>query len=76
MEGNLCHCSDLRSQAVSLIPGPGSHLLFTEHTAPLVMGTGGQRKMRRGVKTGSETRQMGSVSPARGLRSSKPDQCV
>lgn len=33
-----------------MIPGPGSHLLFIEHPAQLVMDTMGQRKVRTGVK--------------------------
>lgn len=33
-----------------MIPGPGSHLLFIEHPAQLVMDTTGQRKVRTGVK--------------------------
>jgi hypothetical protein len=33
-----------------MTPGPGSHLLFIEHPAQLVMDTMGQRKVRTGVK--------------------------
>lgn len=42
-----------------MIPGSGSHLLFIEHPAQLVIYTMGQRKVRTGVKRLAEDKADG-----------------
>lgn len=50
METNPCHYSEVGSPVVFMIPEVGPKQVFVEFPALLVVGTGGRRKRRRGVK--------------------------